>query len=167
MDGKVLDSNVTFETVTPYRPETDGVHTVTLTDVGAPHTVLRDRVTVTTGSGVTVGAIQSSKGIELRSFTDDLQAGPAGNARVRVINTAPDTPRLKVALDSQPTPRGPPARRPSPRPSSASGHRLRTRTSPPGPTRWRSRPLDCTCGLYLNDPTAWLPNTPTTNARHQ
>ena len=21
--------------------------------------------------------------------------------------------------------------------------------------------LDCTCGLYLNDPTAWLPNTPT------
>jgi hypothetical protein len=21
--------------------------------------------------------------------------------------------------------------------------------------------LDCACGLYLNDPTAWLPNTPT------
>jgi hypothetical protein len=21
--------------------------------------------------------------------------------------------------------------------------------------------LDCACGLYLNDPTAWLPDTPT------
>ena len=26
--------------------------------------------------------------------------------------------------------------------------------------------LDCACGLYLNDPSAWLPDTPTNKARY-
>jgi hypothetical protein len=98
LDGKVLTRRATFETVTPYDPLKAGVHTVTLTDIGAPHTVLSDKVTVPAGGAVTVGALQGDHGIELKWFDDNLSPGPAGDAKVRIIDTSPTARHLRVVL---------------------------------------------------------------------
>ena len=103
IDGKSLARSVTFETVTPYRSEGVGVHRVTLTDIGAPHHVLTDRVTLRPGGAVTVGAIQLQGGTVLESFADNRSDGPPGDARVRVIDTAPSVPSLRVVLAPDPS----------------------------------------------------------------
>jgi hypothetical protein len=98
LDGTSLDRDVTFETVTPYRSVPVGSHTLVLRDLDAPFTTLRDTVTVGGGGAVTVGAIVGDHGVRLTSWTDDLAVGPAGDARVRIVDTAPAVSTASVTF---------------------------------------------------------------------
>jgi hypothetical protein len=98
IDGQIISSDAAFESVTPYQSVSAGPHVVTVTDVGAPGVTLTTTVNVTPGGADTVTALEGPQGLELQWFPDDLSAAPAGDAKVRVIDTLSSQPTLDAEL---------------------------------------------------------------------
>ncbi len=100
IDGRMVTSKARFETVTPYQSVPDGMNTVTVTAAADPSVRLTSHVVVTHGAAITVAALRTGagNGLVLHQYHDNLAAAPAGEAKVRIIDTNPSDPSLSVHL---------------------------------------------------------------------
>ncbi len=94
LDDTTISTDATFETVTPYHAVTPGAHTLTVATSNGTET--STTVTVAGGGAVTVSAVQGGSGLVLRWFADDLSPPPAGQAKVRLIDTTISLPEARA-----------------------------------------------------------------------
>jgi hypothetical protein len=99
IDGKTITSDARFETVTPYDSVPAGRNTIAVVNRARPSLHWTTTVDVSAGAAVTIAAVRETKGLRLHEWTDDLSAAPAGQAKVRLIDTATGESRLTVHLD--------------------------------------------------------------------
>ena len=112
VDGTTIGRNLAFRDVTDYASVNAGATTVTVVSAAAPTStpIVVGHLSLTGGTAVTVAAVattglgatsnigNSSVGIGLQAFTDDLAPPSPGKAEVRVIHTVPGTPRVTAQL---------------------------------------------------------------------
>jgi uncharacterized protein (TIGR03382 family) len=102
IDGKSIATDANFEDVTPYLSVAAGVHTIVVSTPGSSAAPLTGHSTVVPGGAITVAAVDSSVGIHLQTYNDDLSAAGPGQAKVRVIQTVASVPAVKVVLTAAP-----------------------------------------------------------------
>lgn len=105
VDGAKTVSAVPFKTASKYRSLPAGTHTLAVRPVGAsrdstPVTSLR--TSVRAGAPYTtalLGSVEASRAVVAK---DDFSAPPAGRAKLRIIDAAPQSPPLDIAVADGP-----------------------------------------------------------------
>jgi hypothetical protein len=99
VDGTKAVNGVAFKQITPYVPLPPGPHLFELRDAGAPASATPISVPATISAGVanTVAGVSTHDGVTAEIYTDDLTSAPAGQARVRVVDTVPDVPSATIS----------------------------------------------------------------------
>lgn len=99
VDGSRVLANVPFKAVSGYLELAAGAHQVAVTPANATTPKVIDAsVTVESGKAYTVAATGVLASIQPLVLVDDLTPPPAGQAKVRLVHTAPDAPAVDVAV---------------------------------------------------------------------
>lgn len=105
VDGTKMMAAVPFKTASKYHRMPASVHTLVLRAAGsAPNSApaASQRVTVLPGTAYTAVLLGTPGRLQLRIAKDDFSAPPPGKARVRVVDAAPQSPPLDVAVAGGP-----------------------------------------------------------------
>ena len=105
LDGTRMIAAVPFKTASKYHRMPASVHTLVLRPAGsAPGSppVASQRVSVLPGTAYTAVLLGTPAKLQLRIAKDDFSAPPPGKARVRVVDAAPQSPPLDVAVAGGP-----------------------------------------------------------------
>jgi len=105
VDGAKTVSAVPFKTASKYRSLPAGTHTLAVRPVGAsrdstPVTSLRTPVRA--GAPYTTALLGSAEASRAVVAKDDFSAPPAGRAKLRIIDAAPQSPPLDIAVADGP-----------------------------------------------------------------
>jgi hypothetical protein len=96
-------SDVGYADVSGYQRLSPGSYTVAMRPAGAPASsdpVITQAVDVSGGQAYTVAAVGLNENLAGRVITDDLEAPPAGQARVRLIQASVSQPEVDVTTDT-------------------------------------------------------------------
>lgn len=99
VDGTTVRTNVSFETVSEYRPLTAGEHRITATPTGGSNAVFDETVSLERGpqTAVAIGEMSGeNQSFTVALLTDDDATAEPGSTRVRTIHTIPDAPDIDV-----------------------------------------------------------------------
>ena len=111
VDGRLLAGALTFQQVTSYMAVPAGQHTVEVSVTAAKGTAASEhsaKETVLAGQSLTVLIAANAAGaMTVTSFTDNLSEPPAGDAKVRYIDTLSSVPSLSGSLTMVPDPPAP------------------------------------------------------------
>ncbi len=113
VDGHLLAGALTFQQVTSYEALPAGEHTVEVSVAAAKGKGVSEhsaKETVVAGQSLTVLIVSNaSDAMTVTSFTDNLSEPPAGDAKVRYIDTLSSVPSLSGSLTPVPDPPAPTA----------------------------------------------------------
>ena len=113
VDGRLLAGALAFQQVTSYMAVPAGQHTVEVSETAAKGTAASEhsaKETIVAGQSLTVLIVENASGaMSVTSFTDNLSEPPAGDAKVRYIDTLSSVPSLSGSLTVVPDPPAPTA----------------------------------------------------------
>jgi hypothetical protein len=101
VDGTKTVSAVSFKTASKYRSLPGGTHTLAIRPAGASRNskpVTSVRTSVRAGAPYTtalLGSVEASRAVVAK---DDFSAPPAGRTKLRIIDAAPQSPPLDIAV---------------------------------------------------------------------
>lgn len=103
LDGNAVLKNVGFVSVSDYLDVPAGAHKIALTPAGqsADAALFTQNVTVDGGKAYTVIGVGRDD-VQIKLYTDDVSAPPAGKARIRAIHTLPDAPAVDIQAPNGP-----------------------------------------------------------------
>jgi hypothetical protein len=105
VDGAKTVSAVPFKTASKYRSLPAGTHTLAVRPVGASRSstpVTSLRTSVRAGAPYTTALLGSAEASRAVVAKDDFSAPPAGRAKLRIIDAAPQSPPLDIAVADGP-----------------------------------------------------------------
>jgi hypothetical protein len=105
VDGTRMIAAVPFKTASKYSRMPASVHTLVLRPAGSPPSsppAASQRVSVLPGAAYTAVLLGAPTQLQLRVAKDDFSAPPPGKAKVRVVNAAPQSPPLDIAVAGGP-----------------------------------------------------------------
>lgn len=101
VDGTAVVKDSTFKDVSDYISLPVGPHAVAVRPTGAtagmPATAT-GTATVSTGTAITGAIVQEEAGLRLEMLSDNLSAPPTGEAKVRIIQSAPNLGAVSASL---------------------------------------------------------------------
>ncbi len=104
VDGAPFADNISYKSVSTYKPLTAGLHHFEVKPSGQPEA--QDLIDVQTGvpggGAVTVGAVTTRDGIAPQIYDDALTSPPNGEALVRFIHASPGVSAVDVQVDGGP-----------------------------------------------------------------
>jgi hypothetical protein len=106
VDGTRMAAAVPFKTASKYHRMPASVHTLTVRPAGSSANsapAASARVSVQSGSAYTVVLLGAAQQLQVRVAKDDFSAPPAGKAKLRIINAAPQSPPLDIGVAGGPT----------------------------------------------------------------
>jgi Domain of unknown function (DUF4397) len=105
VDDTVTLQGVSFKTASKYRPLPAGAHTLTVRPAGSSPSsapAASARVSVRAGAPYTAVLLGPLAQLQAVVVGDDFTAPPAGKAKLRVIDAAPQSPPLDIAVAGGP-----------------------------------------------------------------
>jgi Domain of unknown function (DUF4397) len=106
VDGTRMVAAVPFKTASKYHRTPASVHTLTVRPAGSSANsapAASARVSVQSGSAYTVVLLGAAQQLQVRVAKDDFSAPPAGKAKLRIVNAAPQSPPLDIGVVGGPT----------------------------------------------------------------
>jgi hypothetical protein len=104
VDGAAFADNISYKSVSTYKPLTAGLHHFEVKPSGQPAApdLIDVQAGVPSGGAVTIGAITTRDGIAPQIYDDALTSPPAGEALVRFIHASPGVAAVDVQVDGGP-----------------------------------------------------------------